>query len=125
MQRFLDNGLANVILLLLVARHHGHPLDDGAELLEYLVGRCGGSPSLDPRPENHLERPGRPMLAMQMQIGFCDAVRVDHVVVNSRTCSPVRARTVFLCPANRRVNRYIRYVDTSRHQFSCHALRKS
>src|SRR5262249_22527601 len=43
------------------------------------------------------------------------------------TCSSqlVRARAVFLCPADRGVNRHVGYVDTLRHQFSCHALRES
>jgi hypothetical protein len=42
MQRFLDSGWANVILPLLVARHHGHPLDDGAELLSILSADAVG-----------------------------------------------------------------------------------
>ena len=37
----------------------------------------------------------------------------------------VRARTVFLRPANRGVDRHICYVNTLRHQFSCHALCES
>ena len=62
------------------------------------------------------------MLAMQLQIGFRDAVRVGHVVVDSRSRQSVRAGTVLLRPADRGVNRHICYVDTLRHQFPCHAL---
>ena len=65
------------------------------------------------------------MLAMQLQIGFRDAVRVGHVVVDSRSRQSVSARTVLLSPANRCINRHVRNVDALRHQFPCHALRKS
>src|SRR6266851_5305662 len=84
-----------------------------------------GSPFLGPRPEHDFERPGRPMLAMKLKIGFRDMVRVGHVVVDSCSRQPVRAGPVLLSPADRGVDRYIRYVDTLRHQFSCHALRES
>ena len=65
------------------------------------------------------------MLAMQLQIGFRDAVRVGHVVVDTGSCQSVRASTVFLRPSNRGINRHICYVDTLRHQFPCHALSES
>ena len=62
------------------------------------------------------------MLAVQLQIGFRDEVRVGHVVVNSRTRPTVRTGTVFLSPTDCRIDRHIGDVDTLRHQFSRHAL---
>ena len=66
-----------------------------------------GSPFLQPRPQHDFERPSRSVLAMQLQIGFRDAVRVGHVVVDRRTCPTVRAGTVFLSPTDRRIDRHI------------------
>src|SRR5215472_18365619 len=82
-------------------------------------------PSLDPRSEHDFERPGRPMLAMQLQIGLRDAVRVGHIVVDGRSGPSVRASAVFLRPANRGINRHMCYVDALRHQFPCHTLCES
>src|ERR1700757_4952111 len=65
------------------------------------------------------------MLAMQMQIGLRDGVRVGHVVVDGRSSPSVRAGTIFLRPADRGVNRHICYMDPLWHQFPCHALRES
>ena len=62
------------------------------------------------------------MLAMQLQVGLCDAVRVGHIVVYGRSSPSVRAGTVFPRPADRGVNRHICNVDALWHQFSCHAL---
>src|SRR4051812_6376278 len=83
------------------------------------------SPFLDPRPQHDFERPGRSMLTMQLQIGFRDMVGIGHIVVDSRSCQPMRASTVLLSPADCGVDRHICYVDTLRHQFSRHALRES
>src|SRR2546425_843269 len=83
------------------------------------------SPFLGPWPEYDFERPGRPMLTVQMQIGLRDMDGVGHVVVDGRSCQPMRAGAVLLGPADRGVNRHIRDVDTLRHQLSCHALRES
>src|SRR5215469_11801307 len=84
-----------------------------------------GSPSLDPRPQHDFERPSRAMLTMELQISFGDVVRVGHVVVDTGSCQSVGAGAVFVCPADRGVNRHIGYVDTLRHQFPCHALCES
>src|ERR1700733_8135017 len=65
------------------------------------------------------------MLAVQLEIGFGDVIRVGHVVVNGRSRPPMGANAVFLRPANCGVNRHICYVDTLRHQFPRHALCKS
>src|SRR5216684_1335377 len=65
------------------------------------------------------------MLAMQLQIGLRDAVRVGHVVVGGRSGPPVRAGAVFLRPADRGVDRHIGDVDALRHQFPRHALGES
>jgi hypothetical protein len=54
------------------------------------------------------------MLAVQLQIGFRDAFRVRHVVVNGCSRSPVSARAVFLRPPDRGVNRHICSVDATR-----------
>ena len=62
------------------------------------------------------------MLAMQLQIRFRNAVRVSHVVVDSRSRQSVCAGTIFLSPTNRRVDRHVCYVDTLRHHLPCHAL---
>jgi hypothetical protein len=51
------------------------------------------------------------MLIMQLQIGFCDVVRIGHVVVDRWSSPPVSAGAVFLRPANCGVNRHICYVD--------------
>ena len=47
------------------------------------------------------------MLAVQLQIGFRDAVRVGHVVVDRRTRPTMRAGSVFLSPTDRRIDRHI------------------
>ena len=47
------------------------------------------------------------MLAMQLQIGLRDAVRVGHVVVDGRSSPSVRAGAVFLRPTDRGVDRHI------------------
>ena len=65
------------------------------------------------------------MLLMKLKIGFRDMDGVGHVVVDSCSRQPVCAGAVLLGPADRGVDRYIRDVDTLRHQFSCHALRES
>src|SRR5712671_7583853 len=83
------------------------------------------SPLLDPRSQHDFKRPSRPMLVVQLQIGFRDVVRVGHVVVDGCSRPPVGAGAVFLRPANCGVNRHICYVDALRHQFPRHALRKS
>src|SRR6516162_4781084 len=62
------------------------------------------------------------MMAVQLKIGFRDAVRDGHVVVNSRSRPTVRAGTVFPSPTDRRIDRHIGNVDTLRHQFSRHTL---
>ena len=64
------------------------------------------------------------MLLMKLQIGLCDSVRVGHIVADGRSGPSVCAGAVFLCPADRSVNRDVRDVDALRHQFPCHALRR-
>ncbi len=65
------------------------------------------------------------MLAVQLQIGFGNAIRVGHVVIDGGARPTVGAGAVFLRPANCGVNRHICYVDALRHQFPRHALRES
>ena len=86
------------------------------------IGLTSASPPFDPRSQHDLERPGRPMLAMQLQVGLRNAVRVGHIVVYGHSSPSVRAGTVFPRPADRGVNRHICNVDALRHQFPCHAL---
>ena len=65
------------------------------------------------------------MLAMDLQIDFCDVVGVGHVVVDTGSRQSMSACSVFLLPTNRGVNWHTCYVDTLRHQFPCHALCES
>src|SRR5262245_2484038 len=79
------------------------------------------SPLLDPRTQHDLERPGRAMLAMELQVGLRDVIRVGQVVVDAGPGPPMRARAVLLRPADRRVDRDVRDVDAFRHELPGHA----
>jgi hypothetical protein len=83
------------------------------------------SPLLEPRSKHDFKRPSRSMLAVQLQIDFCDVIWIGHVIVDCRAAHSVCAAAVVLPPTNSGVDRHICDVDAVRHQLPRYALRES
>jgi hypothetical protein len=48
------------------------------------------------------------MLAIKLKIGLRDVIRIGQIVVDACSGQSMRTRAVFLCPADRAIDWYVR-----------------